>query len=748
MAYFLGRLTKGGDRTSYFLGKGGAVVQSTSTMNGSVVQAFKRLVLREANFRKGVPLAELETVLSTHGGILELSTGRPDEDLGRKLEPLKNPKRGILEVALKRVEDDLARAEREYLQWKGVRNLDEAHYNLTKRQEEIADLNQKLYHNSLEPQFVYNPGHPLRKGLSAWQTNERVHFRELKDQAKERASAVRLRIDFTRRKSILDLKRKKKELTEELEAERKREKAYEKSIASIVESNLALSVSMLVRSKIVRIQGRASAAVELCEADAIETAARLRRALKERLGLEFSDAPVATGLVDPTSLSRALAPAEDSQEKIGRMAQHLLSRSQSRPRPPEIRFPAYAPGKRMAYLGLACAEDQSSTRVPVLYDLDALSRHVLIVGGTGSGKSQLGRVLVESLLLQEPAIPVLIIDPTNSWTGLMEPCQSKSMLERYPTFAMRTEWARGFDAQLVDTKKDAQEAARSILSFAGASILLTSTLSPSGEIESVRGILQALRAEIQSWPERPTRFAIVMDEAHKFLADKGLNEEAQLLARTARVKGAALVFISQNWTDVGEIRSNCQTKAQLATGYGPDLTRASQVFSSKYRTLVPKLRQGCALVNYPEWGTALVQVRPALSSPAAVSTAALEIQTAASSLSEVAAALARRVATRDTPAVEDADSWENTAGQAQSGETANTTKNVATPAATDWRDVATRFNGTQVSASTILAAIKKAGVEPPSLRTIQRYMTSRKRNDPDFRYKSSRPLLLEKGGQT
>jgi hypothetical protein len=712
-------LSQGGQKATYFWDSvNDVVVQAVACDKGSRVQAFKRLILAQGHVKKGVPIEQLHTILAAYNGSLEIATAAPDENWVKTLEPLRQPKRGVLESALRRTEAELAERESEFLTWKGVRDVDEAHENFKKRSEEIRDLNQRLYHIDREPQLIYNPGHPLRTTLSAWQTVGRFHLRELKDQAKERSSALRLRIDFTKRQAIKELKDTRKEILSELEDEEKREKDYAKTIAELVEEGLALSLAITVRSPTVDVLGRKDAVVRKCAEDVADNAKRLSRTLKEKLELDFrSGLPSWIGSFTGRPHDKALAGKEELVDEVAKVATATIEKVETSREIQKIGFPRFDASKRLA-------EDQAPTSLPVLYDLDALSRHVLIVGGTGSGKTQLARVLVESLLLQHSPIPVLIIDPTGSWTGLAQACTSSSMIERYEQFAMKKEWARPFPFQLLNAGEPAADIARKAVGFRGASVLVTNTLSSAEEIVAVRSLLQAVQAEIQTWPEGATRFTIVMDEAHKFLAEKGLNEVAQFLARTARVRGAGLIFISQNWTDVGDIRSNCQTKAQLSTGYGPDLVRASQVFGSNHRDLVPKLKQGCALLNYPEWRTALVQVRPSLSHPGAIPKALLEMHEAAANLEEIVATMTRHLTTCDATTV----GIEQAQEKPKSGPSEPLSESSHATEAGTWRDVATSLANCDLSAARIAAKIRERGMAPPGVRTIQRFRALQKRN--------------------
>lgn len=732
---FLGKLNSGAAKTVYYLDGNGVVVQATSTVAGSIVQAFKRLVLSEANMSKGLRFDQLHTLLSAYNSSLEILTSTPDEDFVRRLEPLGDRNRGILEASLKKVAGQLSREEDEYHDWRGVRDLDVAHENLKNRQEEIFDLNQKLVHNALEPQFIYNPTGTLRRTVSAWQTTDRVRFHELKYQSKERATAIRQRIEFTRRISIKELKDKRKEILAELDEERKRERDHEKTVAAVVEEGVGATVLVTVRSRAIEVRGRRDPAVRQCADDVQESARRLRRILKERLGMEFVEPPKGQGLslLTPSAkafpLPQALASSQSVGEDLHKVVGGIL---ESRPAPaklPEIRFPTPegTSDRRFAYLGLALRDDFSKIPHPILYDLDEQGpRHTAVVGGSGSGKSVAAGLIVEGAALHD--VPVLIFDPTGSWTGFGEPCASKSLLDAYPEFGMRRDWARSFNLKVV-SPGDLQ-AVPAILSETldspGITVLTSEALTTAQEAEFASALLTELQLLMKSWPEsKRLRLLAVFEEAHRYFAEKRLEPILEVFSRTARSKGVGLLIVSQVAVDLPPaIRNNVATKIQLFTNYAGDLTRAAQVFGTDYRKLIPKFPKGVGAVLYPEFGSALCAFRPPLHSTFGIPVSSHQFFRSIHELAKLASDLTRHAATSDTTATKDVASGENAVRPAQEGETTGHDGSVATHDATDWRDVATSATHENLTAAGLAAAIRETGLTMPSLRTLQRFLRS------------------------
>lgn len=729
---YLGKLVDGKDRLVCFADeKSGVVVAVQSSENNSKVQAFKRLVLSESHLKKGLQLENLHTILSAYNSSLEIRTSAPDEEWVKKLEPLKNRKKSLLEFSLKKVEKELEQEEDEFLEWKGVRDLDEAHYHLKNRQDEIFDLNQKLVHNAHEPQFIYSPGPPLRRTVSAWQTTDRIRFKELKEQTKERASAVRLRIDFTRRMRIKDLKDKRKEILAELEEERKRERDYEKTIARVVDESVGGTLVLTVRSRAVEVRGRRDQAVRQCADDVQESAKRLKRILKERVGLEFTELPKDAGFgllpISGTAvpLPHALAQNQSVGEDLHKVVAGIL---ESRPAParlPDIRFPKFDASRRFAYLGLALREDLSRIPHPILYDLDEQGpRHTAVVGGSGSGKSVAASLIVEGAV--QHGIPVVVFDPTGSWTGFGEPCTSKSLLEAYDGFGLKREMARSFALKVVSPEDI--ESVPSILTEAledpAVTVLTSDSLTTAQEATFASALLEELQTRMKSWPEsKRTRLLLVFEEAHRYLGEQTLEPILEVFARTARSRGVGLLIVSQVAVDLPPaIRNNVATKMQLFTNYSGDLARAAQVFGTEYRKRVPKFPKGVGAILYPEYGTALCAFRPPLHSIFGIPASSHQFFRSIQELGVLVSDLTRHVATGDTTAMECVVSSENAVEPAREGNTTEGNTSVATNDATDWRDVATLYAETGSQASRVMEAIQEAGMKPPSLRTIQRFL--------------------------
>ncbi|MFY9301603.1 MAG: helicase HerA-like domain-containing protein [Candidatus Nitrosotenuis sp.] len=61
-------------------------------------------------------------------------------------------------------------------------------------------------------------------------------------------------------------------------------------------------------------------------------------------------------------------------------------------------------------------------------------KNTAVIGATGNGKTVVAYDIAEEALLQN--YPVLVLDPTGQWTGFLEECKSKRLMDNYPFFGV------------------------------------------------------------------------------------------------------------------------------------------------------------------------------------------------------------------------------------------------------------------------------------------------------------------------
>ncbi len=128
--------------------------------------------------------------------------------------------------------------------------------------------------------------------------------------------------------------------------------------------------------------------------------ARLQRSIQRTTGYSEESS---TAIADP--IATFLRQAERVEEAPSKL---------------RLKIP-YDKIKLPIYLGLVAIarEDHLQTASwPFVFDLNALTRHVLITGTSGSGKTRVGQLITEAASLH---VPVVILDPVGEFTGLIYP---------------------------------------------------------------------------------------------------------------------------------------------------------------------------------------------------------------------------------------------------------------------------------------------------------------------------------------
>lgn len=660
---YLGKHSLGTVRVLLFFDEAAwALCSVVSHEQSSLVQAYKKLVLAPS---KVLDLSKLHDLCASHSTSLELFTTDATRELAEREEAPSLDKSRWLESALKKVDQELAREKAQYGTFRGVRDLDVATDHLRNRREEIFELEKKILRRADEPSLVHVEGSWVRV---VPHNLDVAKLKELRYQAQARSSALKQRIDFTRRARIRALEDKRRALWAEIETERRHEKARIERVAERTQDGVGLLSFLTVRSRPILVQGRRNAAVRAALAEVDKTAKVLTSTLRERLGLEFkepdelfllsnalvtslhslreSNLPIARLILEATQKTLTLTPRDALDRNVARAVENVLARIPHTAKLPDLsRFPQPedALKRRYAYLGLALRHDLKPTHHPVFFDLDEQGpRHVAVAGGSGSGKSVAASLIVEGAALH--GVPVLVFDPTRSWTGFAMPC-SGALLDRYEDFQMRREWARAFDLEVVEL--DSGTSLTRFLDRKGITVLMSSHLTQEEEAGVAARLLAELLEELKARPESSRlKLLVVLEEAHRYLADKKLEPLVELLARTARVKGVGLVFVSQNATDLPpEVRNNCATKIQLHTNYSEDLKRSAQTFGSDYRTLIPKFERATGAFQFPEYGTALVAFRPPLHQPSAITGEVARFCTRSKEMGRIVATLLGQEAT-------------------------------------------------------------------------------------------------------
>lgn len=255
----------------------------------------------------------------------------------------------------------------------------------------------------------------------------------------------------------------------------------------------------------------------------------------------------------------------------------------------------------------------------------AKCNHTYLSGTTGSGKSFLGRVIVEEAAQYE-GLNILILDPANQSAGLLVPEDRESVLCLYPDFNMKPSSARGFDfryycpafsfGKQMPSDLSALGNGRSIISFKG--------LDDEKRCELFCNILNAVFEDYSREESTTLRLLIVVEEAQRFTkkrvtedaASAGQQAENALdrIVREGRKYGCYVNIQSQSIKDFSRdsasIRQNTNTKIFLHNS-DREVDYAAD-FIGDGRQII-RLQPATAIIYNSLWGAVTVKVRPPLS---------------------------------------------------------------------------------------------------------------------------------------
>jgi hypothetical protein len=245
----------------------------------------------------------------------------------------------------------------------------------------------------------------------------------------------------------------------------------------------------------------------------------------------------------------------------------------------------------------------AETNIDAYWDLDKLTQHMIIAGGTGSGKTVAAMVLAEEAL--KKGIPVIVFDPTAQWTGFVRACRDEHMLSLYPNFGLRREDAMAFKGNIIDVIDPNMEIEiEKYLNRGEITVFCLTKLTPTQLDNFVWRTVDAIFKV--PWEEsRKLRLLIVYDEVHRLLPKHGGKKGYLALERGVREFrkwGIGLIMVSQVLSDFkGAIRAVIASEVYMRTKYSGDVDRVKKTYGKEYAVTLPKLKVGTGLVQNPEF---------------------------------------------------------------------------------------------------------------------------------------------------
>lgn len=248
-----------------------------------------------------------------------------------------------------------------------------------------------------------------------------------------------------------------------------------------------------------------------------------------------------------------------------------------------------------------------------------------ISGSTGSGKSYLGRVIVEEATKYK-SLKILVLDPRNQAAGLLVPEDRDSVLSMYSAFGMKASDSRGFDFDYFAPGQSLGNQLPSDLSRLGygRSIVSFKGMDDSERCETFCDILDSVFESYTDEESEKVELLIVIEEAQRF-TKKRVDEKAKKsgeraentldkIAREIRKYGGCIIILSQTIRDFSydsaSIRQNTNTKFFMHNSDREVDYAANYIGDGKE---IIKLTPGTVIVYDSSFGAVKVKVRPPLS---------------------------------------------------------------------------------------------------------------------------------------
>ncbi|MEK6928387.1 MAG: helicase HerA-like domain-containing protein, partial [Nanoarchaeota archaeon] len=270
------------------------------------------------------------------------------------------------------------------------------------------------------------------------------------------------------------------------------------------------------------------------------------------------------------------------------------------------------PQSKYAHIGLVADAEEKA-----YLDYTQLNRHTLIAGGTGSGKTVAGMVIVEELI--KKGASVVVFDPIGQWTGFAKKNQDVAMKKLYKKFGLSE--ARAYNPTIVQIDdKTMNVDIMHYINKKGLTILRLDSLGPQKADQFIEQSLDSIyKAQL---PETGSLKAlVVLDEVHRLLPKYGGKRaylKLEQAVREFRKWGIGLLMISQVLTDFkGAIRGNIGTEIQMHSRYEGDIKRVRERNGAEISKLISRMGIGVGMVessSYNKGRPYFIEFRPLLHS--------------------------------------------------------------------------------------------------------------------------------------
>ena len=271
-------------------------------------------------------------------------------------------------------------------------------------------------------------------------------------------------------------------------------------------------------------------------------------------------------------------------------------------------------GERNAFLGLVAEKKRGAYLA-----LDELTKHVIIAGATGGGKTVAGQIIVEEALLR--GVSVVAVDPTGQWTGFLHAMTDTQTRRLYTRFDLPLSAPRQFPTMMAPLTAENLPRIEECFTPGTIRVLLAGTVdTPTFDALLSRFIDQFFHASLPESKE--LRLLLVFDEIHRVLPRYGGTGAGfvalERAVREFRKWGIGVILISQVLEDfIGAIRGNIGTQIQMRTAYDEDLSKLETKYGKEITLSVVRAEVGTGMLQNAAYNVGnpfFIRFRPPLHS--------------------------------------------------------------------------------------------------------------------------------------
>ncbi|MEK6916925.1 MAG: helicase HerA-like domain-containing protein, partial [Nanoarchaeota archaeon] len=262
----------------------------------------------------------------------------------------------------------------------------------------------------------------------------------------------------------------------------------------------------------------------------------------------------------------------------------------------------------------------AETNKNAYFEIDKLARHTLIAGSTGSGKTVSAQVIIEEALLK--GISVIVFDPTAQWTGFLQKCKEKFMLDMYKDFNLDIKDAKAFNGNIRQVTNPRQIIdIKSMMKPGEINVIVINKLeSQDSDTIVANTIREVFHSNLEESKE--LKLMMVYDEVHRLLPKFGGSGQGfiqiERACREFRKWGIGLMLISQVIGDFkSEIKANINTEIQMKTKQEDDLERIGKLYGIDILRSLNSASVGVGLIQNSEYNKGkpyFIHYRPLLHS--------------------------------------------------------------------------------------------------------------------------------------